>query len=279
VLAAARTEVTSEAFEADEKELVYDAIRMRFSRFKNHVAYWVAHADPDGAELSAKDKEAGRRFHMSQSFQDMWLGDFVLDPVSGTIVRRALDRIEREFFEADWAEARQRVGENATVSDLRRTDSQRLADALVELAIRASTAPVDGRRPEPLFSVLVGYEHLAGPICELANGTMLTPGTLVPWLDQAWIERVVFDTPSRVIDVGEARRLFSGATRRAIEIRDRECYHPFCEEPAERCQADHRQPWSQGGPTTEANGRLACGFHNRRRNGEPDDDEDEGPGP
>ncbi|MGH9178223.1 MAG: HNH endonuclease signature motif containing protein [Acidimicrobiales bacterium] len=133
------------------------------------------------------------------------------------------------------------------------------------MAIRAGTAPADGKRPEPLFSVLVDYPTLAGRVCELANGTVITPGALVPWLDRAWVERIVFGSPSRVIDVGEARRLFRGATRRAVEVRDRQCYHPYCEEPVEHCQADHIEPWSQGGPTTQANGRLACGFHNRLR--------------
>ncbi|MCB0970292.1 MAG: hypothetical protein KDA97_02060, partial [Acidimicrobiales bacterium] len=34
---------------------------------------------------------------------------------------------------ADWAEARQRLGDDATWSDLRRTDAQRRADALLQI--------------------------------------------------------------------------------------------------------------------------------------------------
>ena len=98
------------------------------------------------------------------------------------------------------------------------------------MALRAGTAPSDGRRPEPLFTVLVGYETFHGRIRELANRAVVSPGALVPWLDQAWIERVVFDPESRVIDVGVARRLFSGATRRAVQVRDQECFHPLCDE-------------------------------------------------
>ncbi|MEA2932919.1 MAG: endonuclease, partial [Actinomycetota bacterium] len=33
------------------------------------------------------------------------------------------------------------------------------------------------------------------------------------------------------------------------------------------CQVDHVEPWSAGGLTVDDNGRLACGFHNRLRNG------------
>ena len=94
---------------------------------------------------------------------------------------------------------------------------------------------------------------------------MVSPGALVPYLDGAWIERVVFGGPSRVIDVGVQRRLFEGATRRAVEIRDRECFHDCCEDRFEHCQVDHVEPYAAGGLTVQANGRVACGFHNRRR--------------
>jgi hypothetical protein len=111
----------------------------------------------------------------------------------------------------------------------------------------------------------MGWETLRGRICELADGTVVAPGTLLPYLDVAWLERVVFDAQSRPIDVGAAQRLFTGATRRAIEVRDRQCFHPTCEVPSAECQADHVVPWAAGGPTTVDNGRMACGFHNRNR--------------
>ena len=119
--------------------------------------------------------------------------------------------------------------------------------------------------PEPLFCVLVDYETMAGRICELANGTAVTPGSLLRYLNDAWIERVVFRSPSRVIDVGVRRRLFTGATRRAVQVRDRECFHEFCEIPADDCQIDHIEPYAAGGLTTQDNGRPACGYHNRDR--------------
>jgi hypothetical protein len=229
------------------------------------VQYWVALADPDGEEDLAEHKRERRKVHLSQSFEDMWFGEIVLDPIGGTIVSGELRRIEQELFFADWAEARTRLGREPCIFELSRTPAQRRADALVEMATRSRTAPADGRRPEPLFCAYVGYETLAGRICELADGTVISPGSLVPWLDAAWIERVVFEPPSRVIDVGVQRRLFEGATRRAVELRDRECFHPSCDERADDCQVDHIEPYSWGGPTTQDNGRLACGFHNRAR--------------
>ena len=80
----------------------------------------------------------------------------------------------------------------------------------------------------------------------------------------------MFDSPSRVIDVGATRRFFTGALRRAIEVRDRTCFHPLCDEPPQRPEIDHIVEASKGGLTTQANGRLGCGFHNRWRNHHPD---------
>jgi hypothetical protein len=58
--------------------------------------------------------------------------------------------------------------------------------------------------------------------------------------------------------------LFTGADRRAVEVRDRnECFHELCDDTAE--QIDHIQPWAWGGPTIQDNGRAACSFHNRDR--------------
>jgi 5-methylcytosine-specific restriction endonuclease McrA len=42
-------------------------------------------------------------------------------------------------------------------------------------------------------------------------------------------------------------------------------FHEFCDAPADDCQVDHVIPYTAGGPTIQANGRLACGFHNRAR--------------
>jgi hypothetical protein len=47
-------------------------------------------------------------------------------------------------------------------------------------------------------------------MCELANGQVITPGTLIPWLGTAELETVLFDGPTTVISVSKRRR-FTGA--------------------------------------------------------------------
>jgi hypothetical protein len=273
-LLGARTPRTAAAFAAAHPDLVDAARTGSFDRFKARCDRFEQAADPDGAEQKADDGRAAREVHLSQSFGGMWFGNLTLDPISGEIVATTLRILEQELFEADWAAARERLGREPMVFELDRTPAQRRADALVEMATRARTAPAGGRRPVPLFSVVVGLETLQGPVLELFNRRPITPGTAAAWLTAAEVERIVFDTPSRVIDVGVQRRFFTGGTRRAIELRDRTCYIDGCDAPFETLQADHIHPHARGGPTTQANGRLACPFHNRRRNHHPDDDPD-----
>jgi hypothetical protein len=254
----------AESFEKVEQSLVDEATTRPFEPWSRIVEYWRQQAAADLAEREAQDRDQQRRLHLSQTFESMWRLDALLTPVGGSIVEGELRQREKALFDADWAEARERLGDAAGVHDLRRTPAQRRHDALVEMARRSSAA--DGRTPaRPLITVLVGYETFAGRICELTNGAVVTPGEVVPLLRDADIERVVFDGPSRVLDVGVKQRLFTGATRRAVEVRDRTCFHPTCDEPAEHCEVDHVIDWAFGGPTVQANGRLACPRHHRRK--------------
>jgi hypothetical protein len=267
-LASVHRGVTAEALARDEVMLVDQASTLRYESFVRALAYWEQQADPSGTEDGEEARRARRNVYLESSFQGMWLGQITLDPIGGAIVSDELCRLERQLFESDWAEAHDRLGREPTGAELSRTPSQRRADALVEMATRSRTAPADGQRPRPLFSVLVDFPTLCGRTCELAQGIVVSPGSLVPWLDQALIERAVFEPTGRV-EVSATARLFTGATRRALELRDRECTHPYCDRRAADCEADHIMPYRDGGPTTQANGRILCGFHNRLRNQRP----------
>jgi hypothetical protein len=264
----ARTDVTKEAMQRDEALLVEQAKGLKFEAFCGAVGYWAQLADPNGAEESEMERQARRDVFLTSSLDGMWFGQMTFDSISGTIVSEEHQRLERQLFEADWAKAAEELGRDPKIDELARTSAQRRADAMVEMAIRSKSAPADGRRPEPLFSVLVGYETMYGRISELANGHVVPPGALLPWIDGADFERIVF-APGKRVEVSETARFFTGATRRAIELRDRECTAECCDVRAERCQIDHIIPYGKGGLTNQENGRVLCGFHNRSRNQRP----------
>ncbi len=264
MLAEARTPRTEEALARDEAMLVGQAKELQHRHFAKAMAYWAQLADPDGAEGQAKLNHERRKLHLSQSWEGQWYLDGIFDAIGGEILNQELTKIEIELFHADWAEAKARVGDKVSHAVLRRTPAQRRADALVEMARRSAAAPAGSRPPEPLFSVVVDYETFQRT-CELGRGSAVTPGSLVPWLDQAWVRRAVFDGPNRVKNIGVRRRLFTGATRESVLLRERECFHTYCDIPACDCQVDHVVPYAEGGLTVDDNGRPACGFHNRER--------------
>jgi hypothetical protein len=264
-IASARRHRTTAAMTRDEEMLVDQAKDLGFEDFARALEYWKQLADPEGAEASDMERQASRDVFLEPSIGGMYLGQMTLDPISGSIVAGELNRLEHDLFEADCAQAKEHLGRPARIDELARTSGQRRADALVEMATRSASAPAEGIRPAPLFSVLVGYETVHGRICELENGTVVHPCVLEAWMDSAYFERAIFALGNR-IDVSVRSRFFTGGTRRAIELRDRMCTHPHCYEPAERCQVDHIETYAAGGLTTQDNGRLLCGFHNRLRN-------------
>jgi hypothetical protein len=156
-IAALRRPATEAALDRDEAMLVDQARTLRYESFVRAVAYWEQFADPDGTEAEAEARRSRREVYLEASFAGMWLGKMTLDPLAGAIVSGELERLEGELFEADWAEAARSLGRDPTVGELSRTPGQRRADALVEMATRSRTAPEGGRRPAPLFSVLVDY--------------------------------------------------------------------------------------------------------------------------
>ncbi len=239
-------------FAEHEPTLVAECSNLRFGQAKRMVDYWCQRADAEAAETDAQRLRDRTHLHASPTLDGAVVINGVLDPVGGTIVMNELARLERELYLAD-----ERDG-------VTRSASQRRAAALVEMATRSATAPAKGKRPRPLFTVLIGDDSFSR-MCELANGQVITPGTLVPWLGTAELETVLFDGPTTVISVSKKRR-FTGALRRAIQVRDRHCQHPSgCDEPADRCDADHTIPVAENGPTSQFAGRLECWPHNRDR--------------
>jgi hypothetical protein len=237
-------------FAEHEPTLVAECAKLRFPQAKRVVDYWCQRADAQAAETDAQRQRDRAHLHASLTVDGEVVVNGVLDPVGRAVVSNELARLERKLYLAD-----QREG-------IVRTASQRRAAALVEMGQRSATAPAKGKRPRPLFTVLIGDDSFSR-MCELANGQVITPGTLIPWLGVAELETVLFDGPSTVISVSKRRR-FTSALRRAIQVRDRHCQHPSgCDEPAERCDVDHVIPVADNGPTDQFSGRIKCWPHNR----------------
>ncbi|MBF4765883.1 DUF222 domain-containing protein [Nocardioides islandensis] len=101
-------------------------------------------------------------------------------------------------------------------------------------------------------------------LAETTTGDTLTADHVRRLACQAGIIPVVLGGKGEILDLGRARRLFTGPQRKAMAIRDRGCTADGCTVPAAWCEAHHQQPWSRGGKTDLADGKLLCPFHHHR---------------
>src|SRR3954470_20295933 len=101
--------------------------------------------------------------------------------------------------------------------------------------------------------------------CETSSGQPIAPQLLIRALLGGQVRRVVLDSNSTVIDLGERKRLFTGNARIAATLLQQFCQHPGCEIPADRCEIDHNESHSSGGRTDQVNAGPACGPHNRHK--------------
>ncbi|NYJ74340.1 HNH endonuclease signature motif containing protein [Allobranchiibius huperziae] len=173
-----------------------------------------------------------------------------------------------------------------------RTPAKRRADALVRL-VETAAGVLDGTAGRPVgefggtAKILVTldyntlYEGLqeAGWIGQHDPNNRQSPPTYLPgighttdgeYLDAGTLRRLACDadliptvlgTDSEPLDVGRAKRLFTGGLRTAIIHRDRHCTFPGCDRPPDWCDAHHVTPWWAGGETTLTNAALLCARH------------------
>jgi hypothetical protein len=148
-----------------------------------------------------------------------------------------------------------------------RTPGQRRADALVEvcrLVLNTGDLPVNGG-DRPQLTITVPFDVLRG---ELGVGTLDTGERLTPTQTRrlacdAHLLPAVLGSDGQVLDVGQSRRLITGALRRALVTRDRGCAFPGCDRPPRWCDGHHIRSWTNGGPTSLDNAVLLCGPHHR----------------
>jgi hypothetical protein len=250
LLGRANQEHRHELFARDEELLVEHCATLRHAQAVRAVEYWMQLADTATGDSTPPPAERPSRLHASTTFEGTVRIDGLLNRIDGAIFNGELNRLERELYLADEA------------AGIVRTRSERMAAALVEMAVRSASTPTGAQRPRPLFTVLLGDDSFRR-LCELANGQVVAPDLLVPHLSDSDTETILFDGPFTVIAASSARR-FSGRLRRAIEVRDRHCQHPSgCDIPAPDCDVDHIVPVTEHGGTSQFNGRLECRPHNR----------------
>ncbi|MGH3486455.1 MAG: DUF222 domain-containing protein, partial [Actinopolymorphaceae bacterium] len=176
-----------------------------------------------------------------------------LDPVTTDMLRTALEPL-----------AKPRPS-TADGPDLR-TPGQRMGDGLHELLRRYldSGASPTHAGEKPHLIITITDTHLAGGTGHatlLRTGTPISARTAQQMACDAKVS--LWGTINGEHALTDGTRLFTGKTRRLLELRDKGCAFPGCDRPPSWCDGHHTRSWLQGGPTTPANGVLLCGHHHR----------------
>lgn len=126
------------------------------------------------------------------------------------------------------------------------------------------TVPSAGGVPATVV-VTMELETLLGGIrsASLDTAPRISAGEARRLACRAGIIPIVLGGPSVVLDAGRKRRFHSQTQRIAMGIRDGGCTAAGCDAPPGLTQAHHDEPWSRGGGTSVARGRLYCPRHHR----------------
>ena len=274
---AANPRIDPEVLAAGVWELLADAMDLSFVEFERRALVFEALADPEGAAEKSERLRQRRSALMRQNVDGGWDLHAAFDEVGGPeFLEIFCWYVDREF-RRDWDHAVGILGEGKVdASTLRRTEAQRRADALLEMARAAAACPPDRARPLPTVNFLLdaksaeaaadgvmldplGYREV---VSRTDRGDRVDPRAIIGVSLWALIRRVVIDAKGAVIDLGRTQRLFTGSAREAVMLLEPACIWPGCDQPHRWCHADHITSWTERGPTNSDNGAPLCARHN-----------------
>jgi hypothetical protein len=146
--------------------------------------------------------------------------------------------------------------------------SHRRALALIEMARQslAFGANHPGSANKPHLVVTISAEQLASElgVGYLQDGGTLPASALRRLACDAKIIPVLLGTDGLPLDVGRTMRTTPSWMRTALNLRDKGCRHPDCDQPPSACQAHHVPHWIDGGKTSLDTLLLLCDAHHRR---------------
>ena len=202
--------------------------------------------------------DAGVDFTLSDDGDGTCHGTFTVPSRIGKMLKRHLQALANPARHTE-AELRDETG---NWRPLRR----RMGEAFVEYVERyPTTASPQTAGVNATIVVTMTLDDLLAEHATalLDDGTRMSAGQARRLACEAGIIPVVLDSKSHPIDIGRAARLFTKAQRIALGLRDGGCTAKGCETSASGCHAHHDDPWSRGGATDLANGRLLCPRHHR----------------
>jgi hypothetical protein len=226
----------------DERVLLKKARKCSAGKFYYKAQQYRHSVQPKAYAEEQAEQTQRNRLSMSTAKDGCFFFEAVLDPVSGAAVRSALEPLARPSGEHD-----------------ERERDQRMADALVEIVTH-------GGKHNVQLQVTSSIETLLGLVgaqgAEMEFSLPVSSKTVERWACDCSVTRVLMQD-SVVIDVGRAKRVISGPTKRALRARDGHCVWPGCDRPASWSAGHHLVHWIHGGTSDLPNLVLLCHRHHR----------------
>ncbi|MFW6774303.1 DUF222 domain-containing protein [Nocardioides sp. CPCC 205120] len=258
VLADAERALVGFAADHDAKDL-----RVLGRRILDIVAPAVGEAREAGL-LAKEEREAAAkvRLTMREDGQGCVHGRFTVPEMHGAMFAKMLDAIaspRRNHLRVDPA------ADAADFADVRPVWERR-GLAFVELIERMRDADLpDAAGAGATVVVTMQVDTLTGGLAaaSLDTGHRISPGEARRLACSADLAPAVLGTKSELLDLGRSARFHNKPQRIALILRDKGCTAEGCDAPPHRCEAHHDDPWSRGGKTSVARGRLLCWRHHR----------------
>ena len=268
LLASAINPRTAAFFERDEAVLVEQAQRLSVDQLAILLGHWKRIVDEDGANADADSQHDSQYLQLSTSWDGQGFLKGRLDPEATAIVKSVLDQIADELYRSE-RRARIEAKMAGEDPDPLRGQSERAADALVEMARRAAAttaseaAGVSVILAKPLVTIHMDVDWYGEVKARFADGTPIPTRYALRLACDAAIVRAITKEGTVPLELGRTVRDPSDAQRRALGVLWATCAHPTCDRPFAWCQLHHVWHWDDGGPTDVGWLLPLCGGHHR----------------
>jgi hypothetical protein len=230
----------------DQTGLLRQARKHTIAHFQDDCYHARHAADPKGcANEEARSVEARSLKLGSGDDGTVYISGY-LDKVGGAAVRTALEPLAKRAGKGD-----------------DRTRDTRMADALVDLSMRALDNGLVPQRAH--LQVTASLETLLGlpgaPGANMEFSLPISAKAVERLACDCAVTRIILGSDSTVIDVGRAKRTISGPQRKALKVRDGGCTWPGCDRPVSMTEGHHLVHWIHNGPGDLPNLTLVCYRH------------------
>ena len=220
----------------------------------------VDHIDPDGTLPQDQLNTDRRFFHLRQTKDGAYLGEFRLTGEAGVKLQALLGPLAKPMVNTLTGLDGQLIEQPDA-----RHHGQRMHDALEDLCDRLlraeSSVPDSGGTPATVI-ITIDIDHLLANTGYgvASDGTLIRTETVRALVDQAEVYTAFLTGAGQLLRLGRSRRIATRSQTIALITRDSGCSFPGCDTAPEFCERHHIKAWFDGGATDLDNLTLLCRY-------------------